>query len=317
MRNVFDEVEFLLRHEFPGSRAPPPITTLDQAIRGSGPDHNANSAHVARTTAITARREELLRMPVAARKKLIIAAEKRWRKEDRKRRKESTPPIVRPDASYWQRLREWKLSVACTLAVNLEPRKGLGFLFQQELLAVGSRCNGDHVKQINVMTDWRGALSQQALDLLELATEIHENARAANRANDLAIASNGTVVPKDFAAFVVDASYPWPVGLRPLLKGRPTASALAEQNELLTERVKDLEEQLRRGLDPESETYPRELDIAFLAWRAATNGLSGKGTIKQKIEAWLRKNYPKLILEEVKRIATVANYSKNRGRKRT
>ncbi|MEZ5450313.1 MAG: hypothetical protein R3E89_15545 [Thiolinea sp.] len=71
------------------------------------------------------------------------------------------------------------------------------------------------------------------------------------------------------------------------------------------------------SFDLDSDVYPPELDIAFQAWRAvAINGQGGEGTAKQRLEAWLRGSGYGLKDEAIKRIATVCNWDKGRGRKK-
>lgn len=70
------------------------------------------------------------------------------------------------------------------------------------------------------------------------------------------------------------------------------------------------------SFDPDSETYPRELDIAFQAWRAvAINGHGGTGNPKARIRAWLGSNYSNLLDAEKHRISTVCNWDKKGGNK--
>ncbi len=69
--------------------------------------------------------------------------------------------------------------------------------------------------------------------------------------------------------------------------------------------------------DPDHEHWPPELDHALQAWRAVSNGWGeGSGTIKKRLDAWLRKHYPSLKDSEIERIATVANWDKERGNKK-
>ena len=74
------------------------------------------------------------------------------------------------------------------------------------------------------------------------------------------------------------------------------------------------------GFDDESETYPRELDIAMQAWRAATNARDSNLTAKERIEGWLDSHYPDrrtLSNEARHRIAVVCNWEKTGGRPRS
>ena len=66
------------------------------------------------------------------------------------------------------------------------------------------------------------------------------------------------------------------------------------------------------GIDPSD--LPPELDAANMAYRAVLNGSDKTGTFKNRLMAYLKKNYPDLTEEAIKRIATVANPDKSTGR---
>lgn len=67
------------------------------------------------------------------------------------------------------------------------------------------------------------------------------------------------------------------------------------------------------GFDPEDPTYPRELDIAMQAWRAARSG-EQVGQVRERAEKWLRSTYPDLPEAAVTRISAVINWNKVGGR---
>lgn len=67
------------------------------------------------------------------------------------------------------------------------------------------------------------------------------------------------------------------------------------------------------AFDPDSATYPEELDIAFQAWRAVT-AKPIKKPPKEQIRDWLNQNYPNLSDAAKDRIATVCNWKKSGGR---
>lgn len=64
------------------------------------------------------------------------------------------------------------------------------------------------------------------------------------------------------------------------------------------------------GFDPAQPEYPEELDVALQAWRAVSNNPGNRP--KEQLEIWVRTNYPHIAKsnESLKRIATVANWSK-------
>ncbi|GAC1505472.1 MAG: hypothetical protein NVS1B6_13390 [Steroidobacteraceae bacterium] len=63
---------------------------------------------------------------------------------------------------------------------------------------------------------------------------------------------------------------------------------------------------------------PHELSVANISFRAVVKGYGdGPLTFKNKLIAYLKKNYPDLSTEAVKRIATVANPAKAPGRRKS
>jgi hypothetical protein len=69
------------------------------------------------------------------------------------------------------------------------------------------------------------------------------------------------------------------------------------------------------GTDPSD--LPVELDAANMAFRAVTNGFGNKSTtFKKRLVEYLTANYGDFKLEQIERIATVANPDKSPGRKK-
>lgn len=105
------------------------------------------------------------------------------------------------------------------------------------------------------------------------------------------------------------------------VSGTPNAEyeALRQQNAELQARIAELEASAWEGFDPESETYPSELDMAMQAWRAATTAADSDLRPKEQIKAWLDKTYPDLkeLSDEARdRIAKVCNWDRSGGRRR-
>lgn len=89
--------------------------------------------------------------------------------------------------------------------------------------------------------------------------------------------------------------------------------------EKLKLRLAETESSNWEGFDPDSETYPPELDIAMQAWRAVTNGRDINVNPKNQIETWIDEHYPdrkKLSKEAKERIAVICNWEKSGGRRR-
>lgn len=103
------------------------------------------------------------------------------------------------------------------------------------------------------------------------------------------------VALKDFVAWALSAKWEIPTQL----------AELAGPSDLLG----------WKGFDPDSNTYPRELDIALQAWRAVTNKPHASKTAKEQIRDWIEKHYAKeLTAEAISRIAVVCNWEKRGGR---
>ncbi len=108
-------------------------------------------------------------------------------------------------------------------------------------------------------------------------------------------------------------------GNEAIAKYQEQRTSLLQRNEQLTAQVTELEATQWEGFDPESSTYPSELDIAMLAWRGATRGSDPALTAKEQIERWLDLHYPdrRLLSPDARqRIAVVCNWEKSGGRRR-
>lgn len=94
---------------------------------------------------------------------------------------------------------------------------------------------------------------------------------------------------------------------------------LIQERDELKDRVVELDSLAWEGFDPDSATYPTELDIAMQVWRAVTNRPHADLTAKAQIENWLNQNYPdrKTLSQEAReRIAVICNWEKAGGRRR-
>lgn len=94
---------------------------------------------------------------------------------------------------------------------------------------------------------------------------------------------------------------------------------LIQERDEFKNRVVELDSTAWEGFDPDSVTYPTELDIAMQAWRAVTNRPNADLTAKAQIENWLNQNYPdrKTLSQEAReRIAVICNWEKAGGRRR-
>jgi hypothetical protein len=105
------------------------------------------------------------------------------------------------------------------------------------------------------------------------------------------------IPPADFLEWAHQRSIPIPSALTNCLAGLGTISSHAWD-----------------GFDPDSSTYPAELDIAFQAWRATSTRPDSSKTPKEQIYAWVRKHYPETSKEAQQRIAIMCNWAPRGGR---
>lgn len=95
---------------------------------------------------------------------------------------------------------------------------------------------------------------------------------------------------------------------------------LIQERDELKGKIVELDDLAWEGFDPDSDTYPSELDFAMQAWRAVTNRPEADLTVKAQIESWLNQNYPDrrtLSQEARERIAVICNWAKSGGRRRS
>ena len=316
-------IEQLIAREFPGSNAPPPITPLS-AIGSSRSGEDAKLWRL-RQAAKEDRRVDLQRLPDADLQALLDQKLAPERDADRIRREQQTPAAVVPDAKYWARRDEWKLFDAGLLLFNVEPRTGLG----RHLDRLTDRDDMDWFDSDDVDDDgerdddpalrwpktWN-SLGDEARRLLVDVFEVLDLARMADRKDILTVTdvtgSGEVVEPRPFLIWARDKGYELPPVLAPLVndvRGRPE----------LEREVKRLQAEIdgAQKFDEAGPHYPPELDIALQAWRAVSNDKRSvaTGTVRQRLEAWVENAYPKLTREASERIATVASWDKQRGRK--
>jgi len=297
-----DDIALLVRLRFPGTNAPPPPGS------GSGASHDWSR----RQEQISAYRADLMRMQSTVVRELADKERERLRLEDRDRRDRVSPPATRPNFAYWARQEEWWLSNAALLLCDIEPRVGLG-------LTIAGRVNPSHEgyladlpKYFRAEVEANNSLSDSARESLNLAREIVSNAFAARRKGKLTIDDDGKVSPREFLLWARTRTYELGA-LEELIQDVPSTHALQD-------RIKQLEEQLAKAwdqFDEDDEHYPWELDIAFQAWRSVTGQKRAAGTPTTQLRGWIKKNYPGLKPETIKRIAIVANWEKQPGRKRS
>lgn len=93
---------------------------------------------------------------------------------------------------------------------------------------------------------------------------------------------------------------------------------LIKERDEYKKKCDELESNAWEGFDPESDTYPPELDIAMQAWRGTTIRPQINVTAKVQIDGWLEQHYPdrrKLSKEARERIGVICNWEKAGGRR--
>lgn len=307
MTKTSDSIEYLIRAEFPGTNAPPPPGSITSALSSLDPRTGSEAAKQwkQQQRAQFDRRAELSRMPADELRALVERRQAQEREQDRIRREQQTPAATEPEAAYWTRAEEWLLLDAALLLVKLEPRAALGLHLKQML-------NGDvaHQPFVSESNTVRG-LSDDARQRWSRAHEIRENAQAAARNNRLVIAHNRTVQPCDFLVWARDRDYALPAAFESLMAGVRSKAELEQE-------LKRLRAELDQvwKFDEAGSHYPPELDIALQAWRAVSNKPpASAGTVRQRLEAWIKNTRPDLNPEQIKRIAIIANWDKQSGRK--
>ena len=237
--------------------------------------------------------------------------------QDRAEREATTPPVVAPEAAFWIYREEWPVVSAALLLLNVEPRRGLGQIITQAIAANNRRLVNpstyDSESHFLPVKEAFSRLSDSAQGLLDDLHNVITNVRAASKLMSLHVFAGDAVRPRNFLLWARERGHTIPPALAVLTQDVPSIAELQA-------RIKQLETDLSKAwdqFDPEAPNYPPELDIAFQAWRAVCKeSPPSDGTPRQRLERWIRNAYPDLVSEEVGRIATVANFDKQGGRRK-
>jgi len=237
--------------------------------------------------------------------------------QDRAQREVRTPPAVAPEAAFWIHREEWPVVSGALLLLNVEPRRGLGAVIRDVMTATHRKlvnpATYDSESEFLSIKESCTRLSDFAQGLVDDVHNIVTNVGAAARQQNLHVFSGNVVEPRKFLLWARDRGHTIPAPLAVLTQDVPSIGELqARIRQLETDRDNAWDQ-----FEPNSSFYPRELDIAFQAWRAVCNeSPASKGTPRQRLERWIRNGYPDLLTEEVERIAIVANFRKQRGKKK-
>ena len=133
---------------------------------------------------------------------------------------------------------------------------------------------------------------------------VYHQAHSSKKAGNLSITDGEEVKPAEFLTWAREKAYP---------VQRELEAAVSRFHP----KFEDRQEAAWEGFDPDSDTYPPELDIALQAWRAATKQRDLSKTVKKQIREWLEVHYPKEVSKEAKeRIAVVCNWERAGGKPR-
>ncbi len=187
-----------------------------------------------------------------------------------------------PDWVYWKQIPEAKLWQCVALSCSIEPEeKDFGSR------AVGYASSSDY-----------STMPVEFHDRLGIAISHLGSGRLMAEDNPPNIAHSRTSLP-GFAAWAISLNWTVPNDFSSLAK----ASESESDDSLGWE-----------GFDLESPSYPKELDIALQAWRAATIQPKVGVSPKEQIKQWLSETYPELSNVARDRIATICNWEKSGGR---
>lgn len=309
LKRRFSDYQFVMQ---------PPITPLSSHSRGRTVDREYLQR---RRAEIETYRAELDAKPVAELKAMhdeLLEQERRELQARLDREEQArvfNQPQSRADFDYWARATYWKLDEAIALSFGKAPE----------------------------LVNWT---------VIEKFVHISPFAKQYARRRELAIRAKNfnqlydPVVPTLFLAWARRTGIEIPAELLQAVeslgvviadwkelfdKAKASRDALAEEceqlaaaNSTLVDRCTAAEAALAQlrasaweGFDASAENYPYELDIAMVVWRAVSNSASDeKGTVKQRIQAWLETHYPDLSDEARKRIAVICNWEKSAGRRK-
>ena len=183
-----------------------------------------------------------------------------------------------PAWQHWSQMPQVRLWEAVALSCNFDPKMDGGFR---------------NLNQIRKWPTQSSRLAQKFADRLEITMAHVESDSLAVLARPGGLPWWPVSLPR-FAMWASSVTWRVPAKFSKLADAAPIQEAFA--------------------FDPDSDTYPEELDIAFQVWRALSRNSNSSRSAKDQIMEWLKKHYSTLSGASVERIATVCNWDKKGGR---
>jgi hypothetical protein len=308
-----DQVEYLLRRKAPGYRGA-------AGLRGQGDHNEARSQELERyhRSLLELSDEEVQRL--ADQERHAEAGEWHARAERMMFAEDRHVEGYEADYRHWGQLPLWSTEEAVSLCFGVEPgaadfAAGMPGL---EYTDLGLQFADNHRK----LRDLVGRAVQAGL--IDDPVNPGEFLAWANR-HHVAIPNRLAEIVDGQGMVIADCQGRYEKLLAEYADlARQHEEALEHHHELegqcrtLRARIDDLEAVPRAEMEPNSPTYPPELDWALKAWTAAQGNRDEEMTAKQQIIDWLEPRGPQHNLsgEAIERIATVCNWNKRGGRRR-
>lgn len=314
---MFDPIEYLVRRRFPDYHAvmAPPVPGFGgMSMSGMTAEHRKE-----RTALIKALQEELLALSPEDLNARLTAEQAKERQEliDKAEREEKARFFNRPSAnadfSHWSKATYWTLDEAIALSFGKAPEV-VKWENVQSLVGVSPFAfQYSRVRDLAHRAKAWEQLYDPVLPTIYLAWARRTEIAAPEELIRL-VESRGVMVGdwKDnydklkaqFDTLRADRD-----------KITEVCKRLIAERDALQERVATLEASPWKGFEPESPTYPPELDAAMQAWVAVSGDRDTSMTVKEQVADWVEPRF-KLSGEALQRIATVCNWEKDGGRRK-
>jgi len=214
--------------------------------------------------------------------------------------------------SHWITRAGWSLEDGTLLVVGIEPHSEDGRAFK----ALLHGCDDDDPQVCRIQNGSKARLLEKKPFLT--AFHIYRSVLGAARAYKIETDSGYKIDPRVFVAWADRCQYTIPSQLESLRTPVPNVAAEMQVH------IADLEAQLKEAnlrqqmfdelSDRDGDYCATELDCALQAYRAARKD-SSDASPRERIEKWLKQSGYALKPTAIKRIATVANWGKDPGRR--
>jgi len=309
-------VEYLVGRKFPDWKAAQKSASIPNFGPGSIPDYY----QAKRLQAIKEYRAELQvkssedLMVLYQEEKAKEALESPAKAEREEKQRFFNQPSAKADFEHWSKTAYWTLEEAIALAFGKNPEIVTWKRVQEYINTSAFAGRFAKARDLALRAEHLGQLYDPVLPGFFLAWARRNDLDAPKELIEQ-VEKRGVVVA-DWKDAYDKLKEQFDVILADRDKIADISRRLIKERDGLKDKVAELDSLAWEGFDPESDTYPPELDIAMLAWRAVTNRPEPNMTAKERIEKWLNKNYPKLSQEARARITVVCNWDKSGGRRR-